>query len=133
MISEDDLLDTIKQLIIDKYILRYTAIVKNYSIGMSSNFMVVWNINNNIVDDFGNKASSYGSISHCYLRDTYPEWQYNLYTMIHGYNDKDCYDVISELVTEFNITDYVLLKSVKEYKKEKVDYFSNEYEKWCVY
>ena len=109
---------------------RFAGIVKHRNLGFTANAMVVWNLPNHLVSRFGEYSAAYEEISHCYERVTSPEWPYNMYTMIHGTTQALIHRIIDELASKFDIHDYQVLYSGKEYKKQRVDYFSQEVYEW---
>ena len=36
-------------------------------------------------------------VSHCYLRPTYPDWPYSIFTMVHGQTPADCQATIDAI------------------------------------
>jgi hypothetical protein len=73
---------------------------------------------------------SFKGVSHCYLRPTYPDWPYNIFTMVHGQDAQGCQEVIGAMARATGITDYALLYSIKEYKKVRLRYFTPELDEW---
>jgi hypothetical protein len=92
--------------------------------------MAVWKIPENTILPFVEHAVTYSSISHCYERVTYPKWPYNIYTMIHGTSRDMTQGIIAELSSKFDMEDYEILYSNKEYKKQRVNYFSQDIYEW---
>ncbi len=129
-IEPDSLFDFLAYLKASKKMNRFAGIVRHRHLGFTSNVMVVWNIPAEQVDEFGQYASEKPDISHCYERVTYPEWPYNLYTMIHGTSRQDNQQCIEELAETFSLDDYQTLYSGREFKKQRVDYFSNAIHEW---
>jgi len=78
----------------------------------------------------GEKMARFKAVSHCYLRPTYPDWPYNLFTMIHGRSAEDCEAVLAEISRETGITEFSALYSTKEYKKTRVEYFTDAEARW---
>jgi hypothetical protein len=74
--------------------------------------------------------ASFKSVSHCYLRPIYPDWPYNVFTMIHGHTPEDCQEIIGAIARATSIADYALLYSTKEYKKVRLRYFTPDLEEW---
>ena len=109
---------------------RFAGILKHRSLGFTANAMVVWNIPDSTILPFGEYAATYQAISHCYERVTYPEWPYNIYTMIHGASRDDTQKVIDELSAQFDMKSYEILYSCKEYKKQRINYFSQDIYAW---
>jgi DNA-binding Lrp family transcriptional regulator len=109
---------------------RFAGILKHRNLGFTANAMVVWNIPPHKLQAFADHAVTYRAISHCYERVTYPEWPYNIYTMIHGKSQVMTQGIIDDLSSTFAITSYEVLYSGKEYKKQRVDYFSEDIYEW---
>jgi hypothetical protein len=82
------------------------------------------------VEQLGETMARFRAVSHCYLRPTYPDWPYNLFTMIHGRSAEDCEAVLAEISRETGITEFSALYSTKEYKKTRVEYFTDAEARW---
>jgi len=74
--------------------------------------------------------AGFRAVTHCYRRPTYPDWTYNLFTMVHGRTPTECDAVLAEISRATGITDYAALYSTKEYKKERVKYFTDAEQEW---
>ncbi len=103
---------------------RFGATLRHQKAGWGHNAMVAWRVEpERNPEAVGQALADRPEISHCYLRRTYPEWPYNLYTMIHGRNPGDCLKVAEELSRQTGISDYQVLQSVRELKKTSMRYF----------
>jgi DNA-binding Lrp family transcriptional regulator len=129
-ISEDELFDTINELILGGYIRRYATILNHRNAGFTSNAMVVWNIQDALALEAGAKAAEFSAVSHCYLRPRAKEWAYNLFTMIHASSISELESVIDSISKELSVDSYLPLHSEHEYKKKRIKYFTNDYYKW---
>ncbi len=129
-VEEETFFSFLHYLKTSKKMSRFAGILKHRNLGFTANAMVVWEISENIIPPFVDHAVTYPSISHCYERVTYPEWPYNIYTMIHGRSREITQKVVDELSSKFGITRYEVLYSSKEYKKQRVDYFSQDTYEW---
>ncbi|MBC2743612.1 MAG: Lrp/AsnC family transcriptional regulator [Desulfosarcina sp.] len=69
--------------------------------------------------------ASFRAVSHCYRRDPADGWPYNLYTMIHGKNEKDCRNTARKMSEKSGVPTYQLLFSRRELKKISMTYFSD--------
>ena len=76
--------------------------------------------------DIGEKFSHHSAVSHCYERPTFPDWPYSLYTMVHCRCEDQLQAVLGELEQLSGFSDYLVLHSVREYKKTRVIYFMGE-------
>ena len=74
--------------------------------------------------------SSYQAVSHCYLRPTYPDWPYNIFTMVHAKNDQQVEEIVKVIEMETGVKDRFVLYSIKEYKKIRLQYFDSSIHKW---
>jgi DNA-binding Lrp family transcriptional regulator len=92
--------------------------------------MGVWAVPDAQLDAVGPQMAGFALVSHCYKRPTYDDWPYSIFTMVHGKNAKDCEATIAAIHDETGIDEYALLWSVKEYKKTRVKYFTNEWDAW---
>jgi DNA-binding Lrp family transcriptional regulator len=90
--------------------------------------MVAWQVEEERIDEIGRKMASSGRVSHCYRRNPTPEWQYNLYTMIHAKDEQSCIDIARNLAEKAGVDTYTLLFSRKELKKTSMQYFPNDAE-----
>ena len=74
--------------------------------------------------------AGFALVSHCYRRPTYDDWPYSIFTMVHGKNAKDCEATIAAIHDETGVDEYALLWSVKEYKKTRVRYYTDDWDEW---
>lgn len=110
-----------------KIIRRFGATLRHQKAGYGANAMVAWCVKpEDNPEKIGEIMASRPEISHCYIRKTYPQWKYNLYTMIHGKGPDDCLNVVQELIRETGVEDHCILRSLKELKKTSMKYFHAE-------
>lgn len=112
------------------YMRRFAAVLHHREAGFNANAMGVWIVPEDRTEEAGAIMASFPQVSHCYLRPTYPDWPYNLFTMIHGRKARDCQGVIDAISEKAGIKDYAVLYSTKEYKKVRVKYFTEELDEW---
>ena len=109
---------------------RFSAVLHHREVGFGGNGMGVWSVPADQQDSFGRTAATFASVSHCYLRPTYPDWPYNLFTMVHAHDTPDCDRVLASISQATGIDTYAALYSTKEYKKVRVLYFTPDVEAW---
>ena len=63
------------------------------------------------------------SVSHCYDRNTAPDWPYNFYTMVHGHSREECEQIVQQLADAAGVQDRQMLFTKKEWKKQSMRYF----------
>lgn len=122
-ITEKELIEIINNLISDKKIRRFGAVLKHRSIGYNANGMCVFEVTRDSADKFAAYLSGFKQVSHCYERATAPEWPYNIYAMAHFKTRHECEIFAAEAADKFNIKNYKILFSIRELKKENMVYF----------
>jgi DNA-binding Lrp family transcriptional regulator len=105
---------------------RFAAILRHREAGFTANGMVVWKVPVNRIDEVGYKLASFSEVSHCYRRPVYPDWQFNLFSMIHARTVESAEKMASEMSKATGIKDYRILFSSREFKKVRVKYFIEE-------
>jgi len=128
--TEEELLAGGEHLKTTGHLRRYAAILYHRRAGFAANGMAVWKVPEDRALEVGQTMASFSVVSHCYLRPTYPDWQYNLFTMLHGRKVEDCTKVAQAIAEATGISDYITLYSTKEYKKVRVKYYTPEYDAW---
>lgn len=102
---------------------RFAAILRHRDAGFTANGMVVWKVPVLKIDEVGNKLAAYPQVSHCYRRPIYPDWQFNLFSMIHARTIESAEKIAKQMSESTGIKDYRILFSLREFKKERVKYF----------
>ena len=129
-VTPDDLVATAKTMAKRGQIRRFGAIVAARRPGFSATAMGVWVVPQEQADEIGAKMALNRAVSHCYLRPTYPDWPYNLYTTVHGRSVDECESIINDLAIDTGLTTKQALYPTKEYKKARVAFFAPEAEEW---
>lgn len=109
---------------------RYAAVLYHRKVGFKANGMGVWRVPEEMQEEIGAKMATYQAVSHCYLRPTYPDWPYNVFTMVHGRDEEEVEEILYMIEKETGITDRFVLYSTKEYKKIRVEYFTKKMVEW---
>ena len=112
------------------YMRRMAAVLHHREAGFRANAMGVWVVPAERAEEVGRIMGSFKGVSHCYLRPTYPDWPYNIFSMVHGHDATDCQAVIDAIARATGIAEYALLYSTREYKKTRLKYFAPELEEW---
>lgn len=122
-ISSIDLFNKIKEYEKIGIMRRFAAILRHRQAGFTANGMIVWKIPEEKVDDKGLKIASFPQVSHCYRRPVYPDWEFNLFSMIHARTIEAAEKIAKEISSVIGIDNYKILFSSREFKKERVKYF----------
>jgi len=122
-ISEKEFIERVKALKGREVIRRFGATLRHQEAGFSANAMVAWVVPEERIEEVGRTMASFREVTHCYQRRSYEDWKYNLYTMVHGDSEAQCYKIAGEMSARAGVSDYVLLFSEKEFKKTSMEYF----------
>ncbi|MGN6630125.1 MAG: siroheme decarboxylase subunit alpha [Candidatus Nitrosocosmicus sp.] len=102
---------------------RFAAILRHRQAGFTANGMIVWKIPEEKIDEKGLKIASFPQVSHCYRRPIYPDWEFNVFSMIHARTMDAAEKIAKEISSVTGIENYRILFSSREFKKERVRYF----------
>jgi siroheme decarboxylase len=102
---------------------RFAAILRHREAGFVANGMVVWHVPDNKIDEVGFRLAAFPQVSHCYRRPVYPDWRFNLFSMVHARTLQAAEKIAAEMSETVGIRDYQILFSLREFKKERVKYF----------
>ncbi|MDO8454327.1 MAG: Lrp/AsnC family transcriptional regulator [Sulfurimonas sp.] len=109
---------------------RFASILNHRKAGFSANAMVVWDVNEEQGNEIGERAAAFSAVSHCYLRPKYLNWQYNLFTMVHGKSMEETNGIIEEMAKEIESNSHMPLYSSREFKKVRIEYFTPAFKEW---
>lgn len=88
-LSESQVISRIEILQQSGIIKRFGVVVRHRELGYGANAMVVWDIPDEDVAQYGDCLGSFPHVTLCYQRPRrLPDWPFNLFSMIHG-RDKD--------------------------------------------
>ncbi|MEI8012372.1 MAG: Lrp/AsnC family transcriptional regulator [Candidatus Omnitrophota bacterium] len=119
--DEADLLAMIRQYKEAGVIRRVGVVLGHFKAGYTSNALVSWNVAAPDLDTQGKLLAAFPQVTHCYVRQTYPQWPYSLYTMVHARHDKELALTITMMAKKSGIKDYKIRTTLKEFKKIKSD------------
>jgi len=109
---------------------RFATILNHRQAGFGANAMSVWRAPEKKEEEIGRQLAEFSAVSHCYLRPSYPNWPYNLFAMVHAKTQEECDSLIEEMAKETKLTEYGKLYSTVEFKKQRLVYFDDAFEKW---
>ena len=112
---------------------RLAAVLHHRKAGFGANAMGVWAgpaDDPEALQHLGEVMAGFSAVSHCYQRPSYPEWPYNLFTMVHGKSEEDCEQTLAAIAATTGITERHALYSTKDFKKVRVRYFTPDEAQW---
>ncbi len=102
---------------------RIAAVLRHRRAGFRANAMVCFRLPERRLEEAGRKAARLPQVSHCYQRETRPQWPYSLYAMVHARTREDCDALVRELADGIGGEDHQVLYSIRELKKQRIKYF----------
>ena len=102
---------------------RYAAILRHRQAGFTANGMIVWKVPEERIKKVGEKLGAFPQVSHCYERPVYPDWPYNVFSMIHCKSMEEAKEMALDIQNQINVDEYKILFSSREFKKTRVEYF----------
>jgi DNA-binding Lrp family transcriptional regulator len=129
-LSLEQLIGEAERFIAEGRMRRFAAVLRHQKAGFVSNGMAVWKVPPERAEEVGRMMASFRAVSHCYKRPTYPHWPFSHFTMIHGRSEAEVEAVAAAIAKETGISEYLVLYSLREFKKTRVPYFVPEHAAW---
>jgi len=122
-ITENELFEKMKYYEDNGIMRRFAAILRHRKVGFTANGMIVWIVPEDRISEVGEKLGAFPQVSHCYERPTYPDWPYNVFSMIHCKTHDEAHEMAKTIQEQINVPEYQILFSSREFKKIRVEYF----------
>ena len=129
-LSQEALLAAAQRLESQGYMRRFAAVLHHRRAGFTANAMTVWAVPEAGADEVGRQMASFQAVSHCYQRPAYPDWPFNLFTMIHARSSDECEATAAAIEAATSIHERAMLYSTTEFKKVRLRYFTEELDGW---
>ena len=121
--TEEEFIDCVKELSAQKKIRKMGAVLRHREAGFIANALCAWSVPPERLDEVAKVMIENPAVSHCYDRNTAPDWNYNLYTMVHAKSREECNEIINNLSMSTGIDQFQILYSKKEWTKTAMKYF----------
>ena len=120
----EDVLAAVSRLLEAGCIKRIGCIINHVVTGFDANCMVVWDVPDDRLDEWGERAGGLPFVTLCYHRPRRPEqdWPYNLFTMIHGRDPAAVDAKVDELAADSLPVDHERLYSTETLKQTGARY-----------
>ena len=125
-----DLLEGAQRLAETGVLRRLGAVLDHHRAGFGTNAMAVWAVPPERIDAAGMRAAACAWVSHCYRRQTHPDWPYNLFAMVHARRREECETVLADLAEAIGPAQHAVLYTTAEYKKTRLRYFTPAIAAW---
>ena len=121
--SEDRILELVHKMKACGILRRISAVLHHTGAGYTHNSMIVWNVPGERAQEAAESAARFQAVSHCYLRKPLPEFDYNLYTMVHATGEEGLRILTEKLEKEIRPVSFCSLKTLREFKKTGMKFF----------
>jgi DNA-binding Lrp family transcriptional regulator len=102
--SEERIMEMVRSLLERGAIKRLAAVPNHYAVGIRANGMAVWDVPDERVTEIGTKLGRMPEVTHCYRRPRHPpDWNYNLFAMVHGYSRRDVRAAVRRIAGELGV------------------------------
>ncbi len=122
-VTEEKLLDTIRDLRRRGLLRRFGAALRHQRVGYGGNALVAWVVPPDRIEEVGRAVAAYPEVTHCYQRAPAPGWPYNLYSMVHRRSETECRELVRRISAAIGVEDYIVLFSTAELKRSSMQYF----------
>jgi len=116
----DTVIRTIQSLIDKGVIQRIAAVINHRKLSFNANVMFCARVAGDKISYIGAKLACFRIVSHCYERNTFEGWPYNLFAMMHAQSIDQIRQVIDEFINAEQIDQFELLPTTVELKKQPV-------------
>jgi DNA-binding Lrp family transcriptional regulator len=121
-LDEQAVLRIILELIDEGVIRRIAGVVDHHKLGFVANVLFCCAAAGDRAVVMGEKLARLGAVSHCYERETFEGWPYNLFAMMHGRSVGEIEEMIRKFVEAEKVDLYELLETAAELRKQPVKY-----------
>jgi AdoMet-dependent heme synthase len=99
---------------------RVAAVMDHRRLGYAINILFAAEVPAGSIVEAGRSLARFRAVSHCYARETFEGWPYNLFAMLHARSETAVTRTIHEFTTAASVHSYRLLPTVAELKKQPV-------------
>lgn len=125
-VSTEQVLEMTRELQRQGRLKRIAAALYHRSVGYTVNSMLVWDVPEDRVSEAAAAVTEFPEVTHCYVRSRRPEFDYNLYTMVHERSEARFLKLLEEMEHRIRPVRYASLRSLSELKKTGMKYFTEE-------
>ena len=121
-VKTSDVTETISFFLATGVIRRFGAVLRHQKVLYFHHALVLWAVPNDHIGAAGKRLAALPYVSHCYQRKPAFQERYNLFTMMH-FPQTDIASLMKEISETCDVSDYLILESLEEYKKTSPEYF----------
>jgi len=121
-IKEDYLISRLKFFKKKGFLKRIVPSINFFKLGYVRNVLLAANVIKPNPSFIKEKLKNIPSVTHCVIRKRSPEFNYNLFMMVHAKNKDNLNEILKILKNIFCLKDFKILATKKEYKKASFNY-----------
>ncbi len=118
--TKADLFAQLTELIDSGVIRRIAGVVNHHKIGFAANVMFAGQVDPEHIAEAGRWLAHSGTVSHCYEREVFEGWPYNLFAMLHGRTMAQIQKTLDHFAATGHVRTFELLPTQAELKKQPV-------------
>ena len=118
--TERDLFARLTELIESGVIRRIAGVLNHHKLGFAANVMFAGQVDPEHIVEAGRWLAHSGTVSHCYERETFEGWPYNLFAMLHGRTMAQIQHTLDHFAATGHVRTFELLPTQAELKKQPV-------------
>ncbi|MBT7067221.1 MAG: hypothetical protein HN919_13015, partial [Verrucomicrobia bacterium] len=122
----DALIHTLREWSASGILRRIGVILRHRNMGFKANAMCVWKVPADQALEAGRALASFPQVTHCYQRPRDPDFDFDLYAMIHTAAWPTTIDLFGQLQRAAGLKNGRVLCSLREFKKTSPKYFSED-------
>jgi len=116
-LSIEKVLSTIKGLLKKGVLRRIAAVVDYRKIGFKTNVLFACRASKSRINKIGRALAKLAIVSHCYSREGFKGFDYNLFAMMHSQTKDRIEEIVGDFEKENNIVSYEILPTIREFKR----------------
>lgn len=121
--TPDELMEAVRRLLENGSLKRIGAALYHNNVGYTVNSLLVWDVPPERIHQAGEALAGHPRVTHCYERSRMPEFDYNLYSMVHATSEEEYRQLAEELAALVRPLKYAELRTLSELKKSGMKYF----------
>ena len=118
--AELEMFALLAELIEAGVIRRIAGVLNHHKLGFTANVMFAAQVDSAHVVEAGRQLAHSGTVSHCYERQVFEGWPYNLFAMMHGRTMAQIQHTIDRFTEAHPVRSFELLPTLAELKKQPV-------------
>jgi siroheme decarboxylase len=129
-IDPELVMEALQRFVASRRLRKLSASVQLRRPGFGASALGVWKVPEERIDEIGPWLVRQKGINQCFVRPTYEDWPFNLFTPIHGRSVDECEGFLGDLAEEASVEEVRALFPVREFKRGRLQLFCPELRSW---